>query len=85
MVLVEVSPRREAESGDAFLATVEARQIRIVSSEVVAAPEPAAPRDRRTSQRGRQNPEAADDATAEGAEGSLLERGRRALVDWWGS
>jgi hypothetical protein len=55
MVLQRVSPLREAGSGDALFATVEARQIRVVDSEVVEVQEPEQDRDRRRRNRGRQN------------------------------
>ncbi len=55
MVLLRVSPVREAATGDALVATVEARQINVVDSEVVQAPEPVQTRDAAPTNRGRQN------------------------------
>lgn len=55
MVLQRVSPVREASTGDALVATIEARQIRVVDSEVVEAPQPEQTRDAAPTNRGRQN------------------------------
>jgi len=55
--LTRVSPIREAESGDALVATVELKEVRVVSSEIVEAPEPREPRGNTQRERGRENTE----------------------------
>jgi len=66
MGLTRVSPIREAKTGDALIATVDLKQVRVVSSEIVAAPEPREPRGNESSERGRENTE------DEGGEGQSL-------------
>lgn len=55
MGIVSINPLRDAESGNALFATVEFKQVRVVTSQVVAAPEPREERGRHGSERGRQN------------------------------
>ena len=57
MALKRVSPIREAKTGDALVATVELQQLIVVSSEIVAAPEPRETRVDRSEERGRENTE----------------------------
>lgn len=65
MVIRRVAPIREAATGDSLRATVEARQIRIVSSEVVDVPEPEETRGDTNRNRGRRNNEDTDAETDE--------------------
>jgi hypothetical protein len=62
MGMLRVSPVREAASGDSLVATVEFQQVRVVSSEVVAAPEPRETRGNLNQERGRENTEDEGDA-----------------------
>lgn len=57
MAIANVSPVREAASGNALVAGVEFKQVRIVESEIVAAPEPREPRGSTERERGRENTE----------------------------
>lgn len=57
MAIANVSPVREADSGNALVATVEFKQVRIVESEIVEAPEPREPRGNTERERGRENTE----------------------------
>lgn len=65
MIIRRVSPVREAATGDSLVAVVEAREIRIVESEVVDAPEPAETRGSGSRNRGRRNNEDTDEETEE--------------------
>jgi hypothetical protein len=55
MVLTRVAPVRQASTGDALFATVDAREISVVSSETVSVPEPEETRGETNRNRGRQN------------------------------
>lgn len=55
MVLLRVSPTREAATGNSLVAIVEAQQISVAASEIVAAPEPEETRGNVRDRRGRNN------------------------------
>ena len=62
MAISRVSPIREAKTGDALVASVDFSQVLVVSSEIVAAPEPREPRGNASEERGRENTEEAGTA-----------------------
>ncbi len=57
MGIERLSPIREAKTGDALVATLDLKQVRRVSSEIVAAPEPREVRGNEDEERGRENTE----------------------------
>ena len=73
MAIESVNPLRDVESGNALFATVEFKQVRVVTSQVVAAPEPREERGRPGSERGRQNGGEEDGDDAERSQ-SMLSR-----------
>ncbi len=79
MVVKRVSPIREADSGDSLVATLELQQISVVSSEIVAAPEPRETRGNNAQERGRENTE----DEGEGGQ-SLLAAGLDGLTSFFG-
>jgi hypothetical protein len=79
MAVKRVSPIREAQSGDALVATVELQELQVVSSEIVAAPEPREPRGNTGQERGRENTEDEDEAGQ-----SLLAAGLDGLTNFFG-
>lgn len=81
MLLRRVSPIREAATGDSLRATVEAREIIIVESEVVDVPDPEETRGRGDRNRGRRNNSDTDADTEERNQSiasSILDR----IVSW---
>lgn len=68
MAIARVSPIREAVSGNSLVATVDFKQVLVVSSEIVAAPEPREPRGNPNEEKGREN------TTDGGARQSFLRR-----------
>lgn len=61
MGIKRISPIREAKSGNSLVATVEFKQIRVVSSEIVPSPEPRQTRGNTEQDRGRDNAEDEDE------------------------
>lgn len=57
MVVKKVTPTRDAATGNSLVASVEFKQVSIVSSEIVDAPEPRETRGNNESERGRENTE----------------------------
>lgn len=82
MLIRRVSPIREASTGNALFVTVEATEIRIATSEVVAAPDAEQTRDGTRSSRGRQQTSDSDDSTDTRSRSLLIQLGDtlRALV-----
>lgn len=78
MAISAVSPVREAKTGDSLTAGVDLQQMIVVSSEIVAAPEPRETRGNRDQERGRENTE------EDGAGRSLLAGAADGLAGFFG-